>query len=157
MGHADYLRNGDWNAICDRCGSKFKFSQLKLEWDGLYVCTANGCFENRQPQDYVKGVRDDMAVPVSRPDQPNVFLDEIIVKQTPNVTLSMYIHYIVTKYLINFSVLSTATLLVHRINNYINNAVSSIITPTLLVIYRPKPQQSAKAINGSPIDVNTLG
>lgn len=88
MGHADYLRNGDWNAICDRCGSKFKFSQLKLEWDGLYVCTANGCWEPRQPQDYVKGVMDDMSVPVSRPDQPPVYLDDLIVTETPTVTLS---------------------------------------------------------------------
>ena len=91
MGHADFLRKGDWNAICDRCGFKFKFSQLKLEWDGLYVCTANGCFENRQPQDYVKGVRDDMAVPVSRPDQPAVYLDTIIVTETPIISLSYLI------------------------------------------------------------------
>lgn len=88
MGHADYLRNGDWNAICDRCGSKFKFSQLKLEWDGLYVCTANGCWEPRQPQDYVKGVMDNMAVPVSRPDQPNVFIQDEIVTETTIISLS---------------------------------------------------------------------
>jgi len=88
MGHADYYRSGTYNGICDRCGSKFKFSDLKLEWDGLYVCTANGCWEARQPQDYVKGVRDNMAVPVSRPDQPAVYLDEIIVNETPIITLS---------------------------------------------------------------------
>ena len=88
MGHADYYKSGTYNGICDRCGSKFKFSDLKLEWDGLYVCTANGCWEPRQPQDYVKGVRDDMAVPVSRPDQPAVYLDEIIVQETPIVSLS---------------------------------------------------------------------
>ena len=83
MGHADYLRNGTYNGICDRCGSKFKFSDLKLEWDGLYVCTANGCWEPRQPQDYVKGVMDDMSVPVSRPDQPPVYIqDEIVTEQT---------------------------------------------------------------------------
>jgi hypothetical protein len=94
MGHADYLRlGGDYNAICDRCGSKFKFSQLKLEWDGLYVCTANGCFENRQPQDYVKGVRDNMAVPVSRPDQPPVYIADLIATETPTITLS-FIKYI---------------------------------------------------------------
>ena len=83
MGHADYLRHGTYNGICDRCGSKFKFSDLKLEWDGLYVCTANGCWEPRQPQDYVKGVMDDMSVPVSRPDQPPVYIqDEIVTEQT---------------------------------------------------------------------------
>ena len=88
MGHADYYRSGTYNGICDRCGSKFKFSDLKLEWDGLYVCTANGCWEARQPQDYVKGVRDDMSVPVSRPQQPNVFLAPLIVTETPVITLS---------------------------------------------------------------------
>jgi len=88
MGHADYYRSGTYNGICDRCGSKFKFSDLKLEWDGLYVCTANGCWEARQPQDYVKGVRDNMAVPVSRPDQPAIYLDTLIVNETPVITLS---------------------------------------------------------------------
>jgi hypothetical protein len=88
MGHADYYRSGTYNGICDRCGSKFKFSDLKLEWDGLYVCTANGCWEPRQPQDYVKGVRDDMSVPVSRPDQPPVYIQDEIVTETPIVTLS---------------------------------------------------------------------
>jgi hypothetical protein len=111
MGHADYLRNGDWNAICDRCGSKFKFSQLKLEWDGLYVCTANGCWEPRQPQDYVKGVRDDMAVPVSRPDQPPVYIQDEIVTQIPNISLLYTVirGYAVSK-LVNGFALNTTTL-----------------------------------------------
>lgn len=77
MGHADFLRNGDWNGICDKCGKKFKFSDLKLEWDGLYVCTANGCWEPRQPQDYLRGIPDNMSVPISRPGGGNLFLDTI--------------------------------------------------------------------------------
>ena len=32
------LVRGDWNAICDRCGFKFKASELKKTWDNLYVC-----------------------------------------------------------------------------------------------------------------------
>lgn len=80
MGHADYLKNGTWNAICDRCGSKFKFSMLKKEWDGLYVCTAKDCWEPRQPQDYLRGIRDNMSVPISRPGGGNLFLDTIYVK-----------------------------------------------------------------------------
>ena len=69
---------------------------LKQEWDGLYVCTANGCFENRQPQDYVKGVMDNMAVPVSRPDQPAVFLDTIIatITSATSLLLKLIILYI---------------------------------------------------------------
>ena len=88
MGHADYYRSGTYNGICDRCGSKFKFSDLKLEWDGLYVCTANGCWEPRQPQDYVKGVRDDMSVPVSRPDQPPIYIQDETVTEIAVITLS---------------------------------------------------------------------
>ena len=88
MGHADYYRSGTYNGICDRCGSKFKFSDLKLEWDGLYVCTANGCWEPRQPQDYVKGVQDDMSVPVSRPDQPPIYIQDETVTEIAVITLS---------------------------------------------------------------------
>ena len=77
MGRADYLRHGDYNAICDRCGFKFKFSELRKEWDGLYVCTAHGCWEPRQPQDYVKGIADHMSVPVSRPEAPNLYNNNI--------------------------------------------------------------------------------
>jgi hypothetical protein len=112
MGHADYLRNGDWNCICDRCGSKFKFSQLKLEWDGLYVCTANGCFENRQPQDYVKGVRDDMSVPVSRPDQPPIYIQDEIVTEIPIIQLLYIIitNRFANRKLINGAPLNTVTL-----------------------------------------------
>lgn len=33
-----YLRLGDWNAICDVCGQKYKASQLMKRWDGLMVC-----------------------------------------------------------------------------------------------------------------------
>ena len=132
MGHADYLRNGDWNAICDRCGSKFKFSQLKLEWDGLYVCTANGCWEPRQPQDYVKGVRDDMAVPVSRPDQPPIYIQDEIVTEIPVITLSFI------KFLFRIFTVSVSS-------------VASIITTN----YPFKP--ASKVVNGSALNTTTLG
>jgi len=130
MGHADYLRNGDYNAICDRCGSKFKFSQLKLEWDGLYVCTANGCFENRQPQDYVKGVRDDMSVPVSRPDQPSVFLDTIWIEVS--------------------SIASIGKAVLKSLAVSVSSAVSIALSTTLRGF-------GTKVVNGSAINSKTLG
>ena len=131
MGHADYLRNGDYNAICDRCGSKFKFSDLKLEWDGLYVCTANGCWEPRQPQDYVKGVRDDMSVPVSRPDQPNVFLDTIY----------------------SNPITSVATI----IRSVLKSLAVSVSSATTLLYSTVKYAYGVKPINGSAINSKTLG
>jgi hypothetical protein len=71
MGQSDYYAAGKWNADCDRCGFKYKNTELRLTWDGLYCCKK--CFEIRQPQDYVRGVVDDQSVPWSRPDPPNEF------------------------------------------------------------------------------------
>ena len=132
MGHADYLRNGTYNGICDRCGSKFKFSDLKLEWDGLYVCTANGCFENRQPQDYVKGVRDDMAVPVSRPDT-TIYTDTIVV----NTVISS----------------SLLILTINRLKSYLA-IVSSAATVTLA---KYPATTSKKVIDSFVLNSTTLG
>ena len=53
MGKADWLSLGDYNAICDICGRKFKASMLKRNWRGQYVCDND--FEPRQPQDLIKG------------------------------------------------------------------------------------------------------
>jgi hypothetical protein len=133
MGHADYLRlGGDYNAICDRCGSKFKFSQLKLEWDGLYVCTANGCWEPRQPQDYVKGVRDDMSVPVSRPDQPPVYIADLIVTETPVITLSF----------------------IKFVSRMLSASVSSVVS-IITTIYPFTP--ATKVVDGAALNTTTLG
>src|SRR5690348_14759316 len=72
MGHADYWSSGNPNAICDRCGFKFKLSGLKKEWDGLMVCDV--CWEPRQPQDFVRGVKDQRPIPDARPETPDVFV-----------------------------------------------------------------------------------
>ena len=62
---ANYLKRGDWNAECDRCGFKFKASKLKKTWDELYVCKK--CWEPRHPQDYLQGIPDNPSVPWIRP------------------------------------------------------------------------------------------
>lgn len=72
MGRADYYNGGNYNGICDHCGKKFKFSQLKMEWDGLFV--HEECWDYRNPQDYVRGVRDNMSVPISRPEAPDIYV-----------------------------------------------------------------------------------
>jgi hypothetical protein len=132
MGHADYYRSGTYNGICDRCGSKFKFSDLKLEWDGLYVCTANGCWEARQPQDYVKGVRDDMSVPVSRPQQPNVFLAQIITSATSIVSLSL--------------------------KKIPNKIVAAVVSSVATILKSKYPFTAAsKVVDGGALNTTTLG
>ena len=67
-----YARKGDWNAICDLSGFKCKASETVLRWDGLRVLRRFS--EERQPQDFVRGVKDDPTVPWNRSEQPDVFL-----------------------------------------------------------------------------------
>jgi len=62
----DYYKPGEWLAICDRCGFKFKASELKLDWQGFRVCEDD--FEYRHPQDFLKPKTDKIYVPWSRPD-----------------------------------------------------------------------------------------
>ena len=60
------LKLGDWNAICDVCGFKFKASQLKKRWDNLMVCKED--FEHRHSMDFFKGKPDDPSVAWTRPE-----------------------------------------------------------------------------------------
>jgi hypothetical protein len=71
MGHADYYKSGDNNCICDRCGFKYKASELKKTWDGLQTCWK--CWEYRHPQDFVRGVEDNQKPLLSRPEAPDSF------------------------------------------------------------------------------------
>lgn len=67
-----YYKNGDFNAICDFCGKKFKASKLKKTWDGYMVCPRD--WEPRQPQDFVRGVEDDSSTPFSKPEATATFV-----------------------------------------------------------------------------------
>ena len=60
-----YYVRGEYNMACDQCGRGFKSSDLSKRWDGAWVDEA--CWEPRQPQDFVRGVKDDSSVPVGRP------------------------------------------------------------------------------------------
>jgi hypothetical protein len=66
MGKSDFFKIGDWNAICDRCGHKYKASQLRDTWDNFRVC--DNCWEPRHPQDFVRSKIDRQRVPWSRDD-----------------------------------------------------------------------------------------
>jgi len=66
MGRADFFKIGDWNALCDRCGFKYKRSDLQYTWDNLLVC--DKCWEPRHPQDFVRGRKDLQRVPDARVD-----------------------------------------------------------------------------------------
>ena len=127
MGQADFLRVGDYNAICDVCGRKFKFSRLRQKWDNTWACEQD--WEPRQPQDYLKGIKDNMSVPLSRPDPPSLFLDEIIVTQNPIISLSF-------------------------ITNIVNYWIAIVISTATITYARVFGK---KAIDGSVINKTTLG
>lgn len=49
MGGKNYFKNGDWNALCDICGQRFKASEIRLQWDNARVCWK--CWSPRHPQE----------------------------------------------------------------------------------------------------------
>jgi hypothetical protein len=71
-GDSDYLLEGDWNVVCDLCGRKVKACRTEKTWDNFYVCRHHK--EARNPQDYLRGVKDDQTVPFSRPEPPLQFV-----------------------------------------------------------------------------------
>lgn len=77
-GHKDYWKSGSWNAICDRCGFKFKGEELQKEWTGSMVCGT--CFEPRHPQDFQQAVPDNKPKQYYRPDNDST---EVFLPDTP--------------------------------------------------------------------------
>lgn len=66
-GRADHLELGSWNVACSMCGRKRKASELVKNWQGQWRCPEHN--EPRHPQDFVRGVPDNMSVPFSQPEQ----------------------------------------------------------------------------------------
>lgn len=58
--------------IDDWSGFKVPLDDLQLEWDKLRTVAP----DIRNPQDFVKGVKDDQSLPFARPEAPDVFLAE---------------------------------------------------------------------------------
>jgi hypothetical protein len=57
---------GDFWRICDRSGFRVRASDTAREWNGLIV--RKGDFEERHPQDFVRGRKDRQTVPDPRPE-----------------------------------------------------------------------------------------
>lgn len=67
-----WWESGQWNAICDSCGLKFKAKDLKKRWDGLMVCTRD--WEVRHPQELIRPIKDMNKLPWTRPRGADVFI-----------------------------------------------------------------------------------
>ena len=126
---------GDWIALCDVCGRKYKASNLKKRWDGLMCCDQD--WEIRQPQDFVRGIADTQIAPWLRSEPANSFIA---------VTQALLGQYLST---------SIATLLLTVVRAPYNFYITSPVTATLsVVLLSPSTPES---INGSPINTITIG
>lgn len=67
-GNKDFFKLGSHNVICDVCGFKFKGDELQKRWDGLMTCKQD--FEERQPQDLIRGINDNQS-PLYIRDMPD--------------------------------------------------------------------------------------
>src|SRR6478735_5125596 len=61
-------------AIDPASGFKVPLSELVTQWDGEKV--SRRFVDRRNPQDFVRGVRDNQALPFARPETPDVFMAE---------------------------------------------------------------------------------
>ena len=75
MGRADYHKQGDWNAICALCGTKYKASELRWN-DQIQDWVCKWDWETRHPQERLRGIKDDQSVAWTRPDPNPVFLTD---------------------------------------------------------------------------------
>lgn len=73
-------QDGSPIGIDDWSGFKVRLSDLKKEWDNLYTVDP----DIRNPQDFVRGVKDDMSLPFSRPEAPDVFVSGPILMENGN-------------------------------------------------------------------------
>ena len=71
-GPADYLALGDWNAVCYVCGRKYKAGTMVRHWQGYWVCPKD--WEARQPQDFVRGIKDTQIPPWTQPSPAPIFV-----------------------------------------------------------------------------------
>lgn len=72
-GKNSFFEMGSNNVECDRTGFKMKASECSFEWNGFYV--RDQSWEERQPQDLLRGFSDRQQPDVSRPGTGDVFLE----------------------------------------------------------------------------------
>lgn len=72
-----------YKAICDVCGWEYFASQLKKRWDGLMVC--NQDWEVRHPMDFLKGRKEDLSLPWTRPEPTDEFVEVTYIFEAEDV------------------------------------------------------------------------
>lgn len=115
MSYIPRYDKGNWIAMCDVCGRKYKASALTKRWDGLMCCQED--WEIRQPQDFVRGVLDTQIAPWlrSEPSDSFVLFDltqmmPVLVSEIVTLSLAVAKKDYTNQRLINGNVLNTITL-----------------------------------------------
>lgn len=75
MRRRNQYRTGDNLVICDRCGFVLYASESKKTWDGFIVCPDD--WEPRHPQDFLRGIKEDQSVEISRPRPVDIFVGKV--------------------------------------------------------------------------------
>jgi hypothetical protein len=70
---SNYYKRGAWNTICDSCGFKFKSTELRKDWRGLYLCKDD--WSARHPQDFLRARTDKQSVPWARVEPVDDFVE----------------------------------------------------------------------------------
>lgn len=85
MGRDLHYRPGSFYRKDDRTGFPQRAERTRKEWNGYIV--DQGVWEPRQPQDLVRGVKDQQSVPEARPLPPNVFVGPTFVQLAAAATV----------------------------------------------------------------------
>ena len=133
MSYIPRYDKGDWIAMCDVCGRKYKASNLQKRWDGLMCCHED--WEIRQPQDFVRGVQDTQIAPWLRDEPSDSF---VTINFTPPA--------------ISIPILSAVTLLAKLVPGRTLSATSTSSVSITKLVYL-----NTKTIDGAPINSTTIG
>lgn len=136
----NHLILGNWNALCDSCGRKFKANQLQKRWDGLMVCEED--WEQRHPQDLLRVQREQISVPWARPypAQDNYIPENLWYKPDEAIGIVEVSTKAITKVISDAAMSSSNPLNANALNSFAINATdlnylkeTFILSETLLV------------------------
>lgn len=148
-----YLR-GDFWRICEGCGFKKRASQTRKRWDGLIVCDDD--WEERHPQDFVKGVVDRQNVPDPRPESVDNFIGALSTTMTEAAAAGATLLHVAST--VRFSANDRIGLLMDGGNEF-QAAVQSVVDSTILSITTGLPTSisaGASVVNYSAVSSPSL-
>jgi len=148
-----YLK-GDFWRICEECGFKKRASQTRKRWGGLIVCDDD--WEERHPQDFVKGVIDRQSVPDPRPEAVDNFVGPLTTTMLQAASAGATLLHVAST--VRFSANDHIGLLMDDGNEF-RATVQSVVDSTILSITAVLPTSisvGASVINYSAVSSPSL-